>query len=154
MAVSVATRGLPSPLSAHALGYELVVLERAAAAIDARLTGLREDARQRLLRKERVGGGWALEAREGKLAWLESVTDEQLRALEYRSKLELFKPKRLTPTQALDAGLAKHVVFGDAETEAPVLAKRGTSLKLVRQDPRRMLAHAPEIPEHFRDVPL
>lgn len=152
MAVSVATRGLPQPLSGHALGYELEVLERAAAMIDARLTGLREDARQRLLRREKVGGGWALESQPGKLGWLESVTDEQLRALEAPG-LDLFKPKRLTPTQALDAGLEATLVLGSPETGVPPLASRGTSLKLVRQDPRRMLAHAPEIPQHLQDVP-
>lgn len=154
MAVSVSTRGLPQPLTAQALAYEMIVLERAEAAIAARLTGLREDARQRLLRRERVPGGWALEATPGRLAWREHVTDEHLAALAQQTGVALFKPKRVTPTQALDAKLPESLMSDDPATGELGLASRPTSWKLKRADPRRILAHAPELPQQFQDVPL
>lgn len=86
-----------------ALGRELSVLERAAEMLDARITGLREQAASIIASGERVPG-YGMEQTAGRLKWLGTVAE--VVAFGDAIGVDLRQdPKVITPTQAKDRKL-------------------------------------------------
>lgn len=87
-------------LSPHALGLELRTLERAAALLKARITGLREEVEYKLKRGE-VVPFWVMDSTPGRLGWTQD--DGAILALGQVFGLDIAKPLApITATQAKD----------------------------------------------------
>lgn len=91
-------------LSPRALGLELRELTRAKALLDARVSGLEEEAVAQIKRGQ-VVPGWVMESTPGRLAW--DKPDAEILALGQLFGLTLTKaPELITPTQAKAAAKA------------------------------------------------
>jgi len=99
---------LPLELPADALGLELHTLTRERALLDARISGLEEDAQARIKRGERVPF-FRLEQSSGKLAWI--VPPTEVIAMGQMFGQDLSKPAdAITPTQAGKKGVPEAVI--------------------------------------------
>jgi hypothetical protein len=97
-------------LPAPAVAAELTILDAAAALLEARRTGLQQQAMAMIRRGERVPG-FALEAPAGRLKW--TATPDEVAQLGDVLGIQLRKPLDvLTPTQAIAAGLDAAVING------------------------------------------
>lgn len=107
-----------------ALGRELSVLERAAEMLDARITGLREQA-SALIAAGNPVPGYGFEATVGRLKWLGSVAETIAFGDAIGVSLRQ-DPKVITPTQARDRKLL------DGETVKAYSERPTGAMKLVR----------------------
>ncbi len=108
-----AGQSVPLELSNDALGRELQLLQRTAVLLDARITGLAEQA----LRVMRAGGsvpGQILEQGMGREKWAKSV--DEVVALGELMGVALEKKGVITPKQAIKAGIPAPVVRSYSET--------------------------------------
>lgn len=98
-------------MPAPALAAELTILDSAAALLEARRTGLQQQAAAMIRRGERVPG-FALEAQPGRMKW--KCTAEEAAQLGDLMGVQLRKPLEvITPTQAIAAGLDAAVISGE-----------------------------------------
>lgn len=124
-AVDVAMQNNPHELTAASLGTELRYLRHAAGLLDARLTGLSEQALYAIKRGTRVPG-FAIEESAGRERW--TIPADEVIAMGELFSHDLRKPaETLTPRQAISAGLPMELV------QANVERSRGT-LKLVPEN--------------------
>jgi hypothetical protein len=98
---------MPFDLAPHALGVELRYLSRAAAILDARKSGLEQQAEAMLKRGEQVPF-WRVVQEPGREKW--TVDAEQVIALGQSLEVNLAKADSLTPNQARKAGVPADVV--------------------------------------------
>lgn len=119
---SLAGDGTPFALDANALGLELRALEDARAILDARITGLEEEARARIIRGEAVNG-YTTERSPGREGW--RIPDTQVGQIGTLYGLDLMRSKPITPKQARDAGLPADVVnqYSDRTPSEPKLIR-------------------------------
>lgn len=118
---------IPEPLTAAAVSFELAILQRGMDAIEARWTGLQEQAKGMIKQGVRVPG-WGLEGTKGRLAWKSNASPATLRSLAAMYGVSLEKPDQfITPTQAKKAGIDEAVINVYADSPS-------TGVKLVKQD--------------------
>lgn len=99
----MATDAEPQALTAHEVGVQLSLLERAEKAIEYRITGLREQARSHIKMGEIVTN-YSVRPATGNLAWDQPL--ETCLALEAMTGIDIKQPlKLITPTQAANAGI-------------------------------------------------
>lgn len=116
-------------LPASGVGSELRYLKRAAKLLDARITGLEEQALSKIKNGERVPF-FRVEETAGRKRWIKSA--EEIITLGEMLCLNLAKPREaITPIQALKSGAPEDLVREFSETP------RG-SLKLVEDNARKM----------------
>lgn len=115
---------MPFDLTPQALGVELRYLDRAAAILEARKSGLEEQAQAMLKRGEAVPF-WRIAQEPGRERW--TVPDEQVVALGDALGLKLGKVKAVTPNQARTAG-------ADAATVASMSERPLSAFKLRPDD--------------------
>ncbi len=122
-AVDVAVSGYHENLSGTELGYEMIMLERAADAIKQRLSAL-ESLAEANLKKGQLVQGFSLGTSIGKTRWLDTATIDGLQAITGK---RLVEEKLMTPAAAKRAGVPEAIV--DAMSHRPA-----TGFKLVRED--------------------
>lgn len=121
---TLAGDGSPLDMSGWALGRELQILRDARAILDARVTGLEEEAKAKILKGEAVEG-FVAERRQGKLSW--SVGNNEVKMIGDLHGVSLVRETPITPTQAITAGIPADVVNA--------YASRGvTDYKLITSD--------------------
>lgn len=121
---TLAGDGSPLDMNGQALGRELQILRDARAILEARITGLEEEAKAKLIKGENVEG-FVAERRQGKLAW--SVGTDGIKTIGDLHGVSLVRPSPITPTQAITAGVPADVVNA--------YASRGvTDYKLITSD--------------------
>lgn len=114
-------------LTGQSLGVELKLLRRAAAAIEARLSGLEEQAIHEIKSGQSVPF-FAIKAGKGREKWRDDVPVDQVLMLGDLLGVDLRKPVQLdTPAQARKKGIDKSAI--DQYTETP-----STGFKLVEND--------------------
>ena len=113
---------LPLVLSSGMVGRELALLEDAAAVLDARIEGLRNDALGRIKSGDPVLG-WMTKQGMGREKWVRPV--EEVIAIGNMMQIDVEKKGVITPKQAIKAGLPASLV--SSYTETPV-----GEVKLVR----------------------
>lgn len=123
-AADYAMHAPPVELPTEALGHELRALDRAAALLEARRTGLQEQALQTIKRGERVPFYMA-EAGQSRERW--NVPAEVIAPMAEALGVSIRKPALLTPNQARDAGLDPAIVAQFSEC-------RPGAVKLVADD--------------------
>lgn len=123
-AAHLSTVSNPVELPPAALGIELAMLEDAQRMLDARVSGLKEQAFARVQRGERVPG-YAMEQGFGREAW--TAPPAQIIATAAALKVDVSKPGVITPKQARDKGLPASIV-------ALFAGKESKGYKLVRDD--------------------
>ena len=124
-AVDVSTVNTPFDLNAQQTGGELRYLKRAADLLDARITGLSEQALSMIKRGERVPG-FKAEASAGREIWKKSA--EEIITLGAMMNVTLAKPLDvITPKQAVKAGMPEEIVKTYSDTP------RG-AIKLIAED--------------------
>lgn len=111
--MDTATGPVPFDLPPDALGVELRYVERAIEKLQARQTGLAEQAMSMLKRGQRVPF-YRAEPSIGRQRW--TKPDAEIDALGKMMNVELVKPKVITPKQALVAGLDPTLVSAFSET--------------------------------------
>ena len=104
---SLSGDGAPFDLPGPALGLELRTLQDARAILDARITGLEEEAKAKIAKGEAVKG-FTCERGHGNLVW--AVPEQTIRSIGSLYGKELTKSKPITPLQAIDAGIPADVV--------------------------------------------
>lgn len=112
-AMALADTNIPFNLSNEALGAELRFIDKAIANLQARQTGLAEQATA-LLRSGKQVPFYKLEQSYGRERW--SVPDAQMLALGQMLNLPLSVPKLITPKQAIKAGLDPNLAAAYYET--------------------------------------
>ena len=104
--------GQPDPvnLPPMALATELNILKDAAVILEARKTGLEQQA-EMMIRNGKVVPGWALERTVGRRYWNANVPAEEIAFMGDMMGQQLRKPLQLiTPTQAIKAGIDEAVI--------------------------------------------
>jgi hypothetical protein len=124
----IATESVPIELPPDALALELRMLKRAAAMLDARISGLEESVTANI-RKGKPVRHFALVPKIGRTTW--SKSDAEVIALGQLMSIELSKPKLVTPGQAIKAGIPEAVVKSFAHTPQ-------TGLELVPVDDKHL----------------
>lgn len=117
---------LVDDLPRDALGHELSMLKYRAKLLDARITGLEEEAQVRMRRGERIEG-WGMEQKQGPLAWHEDVPIHEIAAIGKLMGVETTKQVPFTPTQLITAGV-------DASTIKAYSSRRPGAFKLTELD--------------------
>lgn len=112
-AMDVATTNVPFDLDAPALGAELRYVDRAMAQLEARRTGLAEQALA-LIKQGHGVPFYRAEPSMGRQRW--TKPDAEIALLGSMMGVELSKSKLVTPKQALDAGLDGSIVAAYSET--------------------------------------
>lgn len=107
LVVEMAGQGVQFSLDGHALGLELRTLQDARDILDARITGLEQEAQAKLEKGQPVEG-FAYERKDGKRNWI--VADATVRLVGEMYGKELTRSKPITPQQAIDAGVPADVV--------------------------------------------
>lgn len=106
--LSITDTNVKHELSPHALGNELRLLQHAAKLLDARITGLEQEAISKLQSGNRVAH-FLLENSRGRQEWAISV--DELRDIGQAFNLNLIKePDAITPAQALKAGIPEEII--------------------------------------------
>lgn len=111
-AVGITMAGRPEPhhLTGPALAYELMLLDKFLGIMEARQTGLQEQAKSMLARGE-VIPGVSLERGQAKLYWHDDVSVDEVQMLGTVMGKNLLKPPELiTPTQAINKGIAAEMI--------------------------------------------
>lgn len=107
-AADYAAGSQPLVLSPEALGLELLFLDRASKLMEARMSGLREQALQTMRRGARVPW-WGIERSPGRVVWARPINEVQ--AVANAFGLSLDKPASLvTPKAAMELGLDPSIV--------------------------------------------
>ena len=107
-AIDYASEAVPAQLSLDALAIELRTMERAANAIQYRLTGLRAQAEQ-AIKSGQIVPGWSLEVGQGRAAWSRPV--DEVFALGDLLGVDLrADPAPITPAQAKKKGVSADLV--------------------------------------------
>jgi hypothetical protein len=122
-AIDVAVSGYHENLDGVQLGYEMIMLERAADAIKQRLTALESLADSKLRKGEPVQG-FALGNSVGKTRWHETATPAALQML---TGIKATEEKQLSPAAYKKAGAPEAIV--DSMSYRP-----NTGMKLVKED--------------------
>jgi hypothetical protein len=126
--VDVTASNMPMELNSHELGRELLYLRHAAELLDARITGLSEQAIAMIRRGERVLN-FNLEQSPGREVWNVPATDiitmGNLMGIDLAKKIEA-----ITPKQAIKAGLPEQLI------KDKTMQTKG-SFKLVEHDTRK-----------------
>lgn len=117
--MAIATSSVPFDLPPEALGVELRYVDRAIAALEARRTGLAEQALAVIKRGARVPLYHA-EQGEGRERW--KRPDAEIIALGDMLGIPLSKPKLITPKQAVKAGLDEATAKAFSETPKSEIA--------------------------------
>ena len=104
--VDISVSGYSENLSGEELGYEMIVLERAADIIKQRLDALESLALSRIKSGQPVAH-WDTEPSIGKTTWIETATPETLEAL---TGVKMTEPKMITPAAAIRAGVPEETV--------------------------------------------
>lgn len=94
--------GMPFDLDGNALGLELRALEDARAILDARITGLEQEAAAKISKGETVTG-YAMESGLSRQYW--TIPDHAVSTLGALYGVKTTVEKPITPTQATEAGL-------------------------------------------------
>jgi hypothetical protein len=114
-AVDLSQCAIVHDLNALATGSELRVLEHAAMLLDARITGLREQALAMIARGE-VVSWYTAEPTTGRQRWIKP--DGEVVAMGVLMGFDLSQPaKPITPKQAISAGMNKMLVESLSETQ-------------------------------------
>ena len=129
-AVDMSGDPVPFDLSPEALGRELTRMKAAAELLDARISGLENEALSKCKQGVSVPG-WMTEQGSGRERWARPV--EEVIALGEMMGVNINKPAALTPKQAIKAGLPEMVV--KQYTETPV-----GEIKLVPSNLRKVFA--------------
>lgn len=109
-AIEYSSRGQAHALEGPALAYELMLLERLSKTIEARQTGLEEQAKAMLARGASIPGVM-LERSVTRLKWNDDVKVDDVATLGMLAGVDLIKPREpITPTQAKAKGLADGLV--------------------------------------------
>jgi hypothetical protein len=109
-AIEFAGSAEPLNLSAAAVGLELWLLRRAEELIEARKTGLEEQARAMIKRGE-VVPCVSLESTKSRLTWLDNAPVDEIFGLGDALGVQLrLPPKPITPTQAKNKGIDEAVI--------------------------------------------
>ena len=109
-AIDVTMDNSPWELSPNSTGNELRYLKRAADLLDARITGLSEQAKSMITRGEFVPG-FKLESGSGREKWSKSI--DEIMTLGELFDLDLTKPTEpITPSQARKLGIDEKVIEG------------------------------------------
>lgn len=111
-AMAIADTNIPFNLTPDALGAELRFIDKAIAALQARQTGLAEQAAS-LLRNGKQVPFYKLEQSYGRERW--SKPDAEILALGQMMQLDLSKRKLITPKQAIKAGLDPNLAAAFSE---------------------------------------
>lgn len=111
-AVDRSASSVPVELPPHAVGVELRALTRAAALLNARLTGLQEQALALIRRGERVPF-FGVEQGSGRERWARPIPE--VLAVGEAMGFKLGKPDAITPTQARKLGMDPAIVAAFAE---------------------------------------
>jgi len=128
-AVDISTLNTPDELTNESLGSELRYLKRAHKLLDARITGLEEQALAKLKSGERVPD-FRLEQSSGRTRW--KTPEEEVVILGQLYGVDLAKPlTAITPNQAEKKGIPRALI--NQMTETP----RG-ALKLVEDNTRKI----------------
>lgn len=106
-ATAYAQSATPENLPADAVGVELYWLEWAQAVIEARSSGLREEAEHRI-RNDQPVPGYTMKPGRGRTVW--TLPDEQVIRMGEMLGTDLRKRGALTPNQARDEGVNPDVV--------------------------------------------
>jgi hypothetical protein len=106
-AADLAMRSTPVDLTPMQTGAELAMLERAQAALEGRISGLKESAHSMIQRGERVRG-YAIEYTKGRQAW--GRPPQEIATLGDMFGVDLRKPALLTPKQAEKAGIPRELI--------------------------------------------
>lgn len=106
-AVTLSINSTPLDLSPDELGVELRMLQQAAQLLDARITGLSEQAIS-LLKSGKQVSHFRLEQGQGREEWNKPY--EEIVALGDIYKIKIDKPALITPNQAIKAGLPADLV--------------------------------------------
>lgn len=117
-AMAVSTSNVPFNLNNEALGAELRFIDKAIANLQARRTGLEEQALATLKRGQHVPF-YAAEYSLGRERW--AKPDAEILALAELMGLQLAKPKLVTPKQAIKAGFDEALVKAYSETPVGAL---------------------------------
>ena len=125
--VDASVHAQPDVLTPDQLGYELRALDRAAALLEARRTGLQEQALGHIRAGERVPF-YAVEQTAGREAW--TVEPSVIIPMAQALGVDVSKPGVITPNQARKAGLDAGVVASMSERPAG-------AIKLVPDDGKR-----------------
>jgi hypothetical protein len=112
-AMQLAEDGEPFDLPPEALGVELRYLDRAIERLEARRTGLAEQALATIKRGEAVPS-WRIEQGYGRKRW--NKPDAEVLALGDMMGVSIAKTSPLTPAQAIKAGLDPSIVEAYSET--------------------------------------
>lgn len=128
-AVDISEQNTPIDLTPDAVGSELRILEQAVKRLNARITGLTEQATSMIRQGSRVSH-YTLESTVGRETW--RIPTTEVIALGKLSGLNLQKPiESITPKQARDAGLSTE--FTDRYAE-----RSKGALKLTPLDERKL----------------
>lgn len=112
-AADEAGRAQPLELKPHELGVELRYLKRAQALLDARVSGLQEQALSMAQQGQNVPH-WSMQSGQGRLKW--KAPQAEVIAVAQAMHLDVVKaPELITPTQAIAKGLPKEMVEMMAE---------------------------------------
>lgn len=122
LAADKAQQSLPLDLSPHALGLELRALTRAQRLLDARVSGLQQQA-ESTIKQGKLVPYWMLESTPGRLGWDKPAAEVLMLGQIYG--IDIAKPvEPLTPTQAKAKGLPDELV--DAYASRPAGASKLT----------------------------
>lgn len=110
----------PINMSPHALGLELRALKRAQALLNARVTGLEEEAVS-IIKRGKLVPFWMMESTPGKLKWNKPVPEVIALGQIYGVDVQA-EPDVITPTQAKAKGLPESLV--DAYASRPTGAAK------------------------------
>jgi len=113
-----------APLDAQAMGAELRLLDAAKQRLEARRTGLAVAVEAELRKGQRVPG-YELAPGRSRLTWLPGTTPDELATAMQALGVNIRKPLDvMTPTQAIDAGIAEAIVKMYADRPpAPLVVK-------------------------------
>ncbi len=131
-AVDVSKTNSPVELSASALGGELRLLQHAKSLLDARITGLEEQALARIKRGELIPF-YCIQESTPRKVWNKSI--EEIINMGELLGYEIAKPREIiTPKQAIDRGMPSDVIEGLTKTERGALKLKpfdlGTTKKI------------------------
>jgi Protein of unknown function (DUF2800) len=128
-AVDLSTLNVPLELEPADIGRELRYLQRAYELLEARLSGLSEQALSLIKKGNRVPG-YLAEASKGRERWKKST--EEIQALGELFGFNLLKsPEAITPRQAIKAGVPEELVKSYTETQHG-------ALKLIPEDANKI----------------
>lgn len=121
--------GMPFDLDGNALGLELRALQDARAILDARITGLEQEATAKINKGEIVNG-YALESGYSRRYW--TIPDHAVSTLGALYGVKTTVEKPVTPKQAQDAGLPAEYVnrYSDrARTESKLIRVENSQVR-------------------------